>query len=224
MRNITEYINDALITESVRIDNEYSDKFDEFLEYIKKYSKSLRIQNAEKQRYEKKGNAITKEIAQDLLSKRLYNNVSVRYDVDTKFFLDTCKKHNITVNMGNLGFGTDEVIEWGVPKKKMNSKDIYFDDADLVWVDKTIGYRLDDGGIEMLPEYEDYAEEVLAIKILLSKSISVYKDSNKKTSLSTKVFSSYSLANSSRCFNALICVLIIKLLGETISSISFNNP
>lgn len=163
MRNITEYINDALITESVRIDNEYSDKFDEFLEYIKKYSKSLRIQNAEKQRYEKKGNAINKEIAQDLLSKRLYNNVSVRYDVDTKFFLDTCKKNNITVNMGNLGFGTDEVIEWGVPKKKMNSKDIYFDDADLVWVDKTIGYRLDDGGIEMLPEYEDYAEEVLAI-------------------------------------------------------------
>lgn len=167
MRNITEYINEyiseSILVESVDIKDESSEHFDEFLEYIKKYSKSLKIQSAERQRYEKKGAPITKEIAQDLLSKRLYNNVSVRYTSDPEFFLDVCKKHNITVNMSNLGFGTDEVIKWGIPEKKINPKDIYFDDIDLVWVDKTIGHRWDDGGIEMLPEYEDIGEEVLAI-------------------------------------------------------------
>ena len=163
MKDLKEYINESIITEAIEIDNESSNNFDEFLEYIKKYSKSLKIQNAERQRYEKKGAPITKEIAQDLLSKRLYNNVSVRYTVDPDFFLDVYKKHNITVNMTNLGLGADEVIKWGIPKKKINPKDIYFDDIDLVWVDKTIGYRWDDGGIEMLPEYEDIAEEVLAI-------------------------------------------------------------
>jgi hypothetical protein len=112
MKNITDFINESLIIETVNIDSESSDNFDEFLEYIKKYSKSLKIQSAEKQRYEKKGAPITKEIAQDLLSKRLYNNVSIRYTSDPEFFLDVCKKHNITVNMGNLGFGTDEVIKW----------------------------------------------------------------------------------------------------------------
>lgn len=163
MRGIADYINESLLIEAVNINSESSDNFDEFLEYIKKYSKSLKIQSAERQRYEKKGAPITKEIAQDLLSKRLYNNVSVRYTTDPEFFLAVCKKHNITVNMGNLGFGTDEVIKWNVPEKKMNPKDIYFDDIDLVWYDKTIGFRWDDGGIEMLPEYEDRAEEVLAI-------------------------------------------------------------
>ena len=163
MKTLVEKINEALITEAVKIDSESSNNFDEFLEYIKKYSKSLKIQNAERQRYEKKGAPITKEIAQDLLSKRLYNNVSVRYESDPEFFLDICKKYDITVNMSNLGFGTGEVIEWASPKKKINPKDIYFDDIDLVWVDKTIGYRWDDGGIEMLPEYEDRGEEVLAI-------------------------------------------------------------
>jgi hypothetical protein len=163
MKNITDFINESLIIEAVNIDSESSDNFDEFLEYIKKYSKSLKIQSAEKQRYEKKGAPITKEIAQDLLSKRLYNNVSIRYTSDPELFLDVCKKHNITVNMGNLGFGTDEVIKWGMSEKKINPKDIYFDDIDLVWGDKTIGHRWDDGGIEMLPEYEDKAEEVLAI-------------------------------------------------------------
>lgn len=163
MKDIKEYINESLICEAVRIDNESSPDFDEFLEYIKKYSKSLKIQSAERQRYEKKGAPITKEIAQDLLSKRLYNNVSVRYTTDPEFFLDVCKKHNITVNMSNLGFGTDEVIKWVVPEKKMNPKDIYFDDIDIVWYDKTIGFRWDDGGVEILPEYEDRAEEVLTI-------------------------------------------------------------
>ena len=132
MRNITEYINEyiseSILVESVDIKDESSEHFDEFLEYIKKYSKSLKIQSAERQRYEKKGAPITKEIAQDLLSKRLYNNVSVRYTTDPEFFLDVCKKHNITVNMSNLGFGTDEVIKWGIPEKKINPKDIYFDD------------------------------------------------------------------------------------------------
>lgn len=163
MRNITEYINESLLIEAVNINSESSEHFDEFLEYIKKYSKSLKIQSAERQRYEKKGAPITKEIAQDLLSKRLYNNVSVRYTSDPDFFLDVCKKHNITVNMSNLGFGTDEVIKWGIPKKKINPKDIYFDDIDLVWGDKTIGHCWEDDGIEMLPEYEDIGEEVLAI-------------------------------------------------------------
>lgn len=163
MRGITDYINESLLIEAVNINSESSDNFDEFLEYIKKYSKSLKIQSAERQRYEKKGASITKEIAQDLLSKRLYNNVSVRYVADPDFFLDVCKKHNITVNMSNLGFGTDEVIKWEIPEKKINPKYIYFDDIDLVWGDKTIGYRWDDGGIEMLPDYEDKAEEVLAI-------------------------------------------------------------
>lgn len=172
MKTLIEKINEALLNEAVKIDSESSNNFDGFLEYIKKYSKSLKIQNAERQRYEKKGAPITKEIAQDLLSKRLYNNVSVRYTSDPDFFLDVCKKHNITVNMSNLGFGTDEVIKWGIPKKKINPKDIYFDDIDLVWYDKTIGYRWDDGGIEMLPEYEDRAEEVLAI---LKKS-KIYTD------------------------------------------------
>ena len=172
MKTLIEKINEALLNEAVKIDSESSNNFDGFLEYIKKYSKSLKIQNAERQRYEKKGAPITKEIAQDLLSKRLYNNVSVRYTSDPDFFLDICKKHNITVNMSNLGFGTDEVIKWGIPKKKINPKDIYFDDIDLVWYDKTIGYRWDDGGIEMLPEYEDIAEEVLAI---LKKS-KIYTD------------------------------------------------
>ena len=163
MKNLKEYINESMIVEAINIDSESSNNFDEFLEYIKKYSKSLKIQNAERQRYEKKGTPITKEIAQDLLSKRLYNNVSIRYTSDPDFFLEVCKKHNITVNMTNLGFGKAEVIKWGIPKKKINPNDIYFDDIDLVWGDKTIGFRWDDGGIEMLPEYEDRAEEVLAI-------------------------------------------------------------
>lgn len=163
MKNLTEFINESLIVEAVNIDSESSADFDAFLQYIEKYSKSLKIQNAEKQRYEKKGTPITKEIAQDLLSKRLYNNVSVRYTTTPEFFLSVCKKHNITVNMSNLGFGKDEVIKWGIPEKKMLAKDIYFDDADIVWYDKTIGFRWDDAGIEMLPEYEKYAEDVLAI-------------------------------------------------------------
>jgi hypothetical protein len=163
MKNLKEYISESFLVEGFDINDESSADFNDFLECIKKYSKSLKIQSAERQRYEKKGAPITKEIAQDLLSKRLYNNVNVRYSSDPDFFLDVCNKYNITVNMSNLGFGTAEVIKWGIPKKKINPRDIYFDDIDLVLVDKTIGHRWDDGGIEMLPGYEDIAEEVLAI-------------------------------------------------------------
>lgn len=163
MKDIKEYINESLVCEAVRIDNESSPEFDAFMEYVWKYSKSLKIQSAEKQRYEKKGTPITQEIAQDLLSKRLYNNVSVRYTTDPEFFLSICNKYNVTVNMTNLGFGKGEVVKWVVPEKKMNPKDIYFDDIDIVWYDKTIGFRWDDGGVEILPEYEDRAEEVLSI-------------------------------------------------------------
>lgn len=164
MKNIKDYIAESLVVEAINIDKSSSvEDLDACLDYIVKYAKSLKIQKAEQQRYEKKGTPITKEIAQDLLSKRLYNNVSVRFKMDPDYFLELCKKNDINVNMSNLGFGYDTVIKWGVPAKKMIAKDIYFDDADIVWYDKTIGFRWDDGGIEMLPEYENYAEEVLAI-------------------------------------------------------------
>lgn len=163
MKDINEYINESLICEAVRIDNESSPEFDAFMEYVWKYSKSLKIQNQERQRYEKKGTPITQEIAQDLLSKRLYNNVSVRYTTDPEFFLAICNKHNVTVNMSNLGFGKGEVIKWDIPVKKMNPKDIYFDDIDIVWYDKTIGFRHNNGGVEILPEYVDRVEEILSI-------------------------------------------------------------
>lgn len=170
MKNLADFINERFETElnilneaSIEIDSENSSDFDSFLKYIQYFSKNLKIQNGEKQRYEKKGTPITKEIAQDLLSKRLYNNVSVRYATTPEFFLSVCKKYNITVNMSNLGFGKDEVIKWGIPEKKMLAKDIYFDDVDIVWYDKTIGFIYDDGGIEILPEYEKYTEDVLKI-------------------------------------------------------------
>lgn len=165
MKNLIDFINESIVIEAVQINSINDPKFNEFLEYIAKYSKSLKIQNAEKKRYEAKGNPITKEIAQDLLSKRLYNNVSVRYTTDPDFFLDVCKQNNIELNAGNLGFGKLEVSKWNVVDKntKIAAKDIYFDDADVVWVDKTVGFKSDDGGIEMLPDYADRAEEVLSI-------------------------------------------------------------
>lgn len=170
MKNLVDFINERFETELnalnealIEIDSENSDNFDEFLQRIQYFSKNLKIQNVEKQRYERKGTPITKEIAQDLLSKRLYNNISAIYSVTPELFLKVCKKHNITVNMTNLGFGKDEVIEWGAPENKITSKDIYFDGNDIVWIDKTIGFIYDDGGIEMLPEYEKYDEDVLKI-------------------------------------------------------------
>ena len=177
MKSLVDFINESFETELnvlneslIEIDNENSEDFDAFLQYIQHFSKNLKIQNAEKQRYEKKGTPITKEIAQDLLSKRLYNNISATYSVTPELFLKVCKKHNITVNMTNLGFGKDEVVKWGTHENKITSKDIYFDDNDIVWVDKTIGFIYDDGGIEILPEYKKYTEDVL--KILKRK----YKD------------------------------------------------
>lgn len=164
MKDLKDYIIESLIIEAIDITPKSSaEDLDACIDYIVKYSKSLKISKQEQERYEKKGTPITKEIAQDLLSKRLYNNVSVRFNMDPDYFLEICKKNGITVNMSNLGFGKDNVIKWGVPQKKMNAKDIYFDDADIVWYDKTIGFRWDDGGIEILPEYADKAEEVLAI-------------------------------------------------------------
>lgn len=165
MKSLTNFINESIIMEAVQINSMEDPKFNEFLEYIVKYSKSLKIQGAEKKRYEDKGNPITKEIAQDLLSKRLYNNVSVRYTTDPEFFLEVCKQNNIELNASNLGFGKLEVVRWNVADKKTKiaAKDIYFDDTDIVWIDKTIGFKSADGGIEMLPDYADKAEEVLSI-------------------------------------------------------------
>lgn len=170
MKNLVNFINERFETELnvlneslIKIDSENSDNFDEFLQDVQHFSKTLKIQNAEKQRYEKKGTPITKEIAQDLLSKRLYNNISVKYSVTPELFLKVCKKNNITVNMTNLGFGKDEVMKWGIPEKKIDPKYIYLDDNEIVWIDKTIGFVHDDWGIEMLPEYEKYAEEILKI-------------------------------------------------------------
>lgn len=164
MKNLKDFINETLINEAIVIGpNSNEEDIAACLEYIKQYAKSLRISNPEKQRYEKKGTPITKEIAQDLLSKRLYNNVSVRFEMDENWFVEFCNKNDIKVNMSNLGFGKDDVIKWTVPKKKMQSKDVYFDDNEIVWYDKTIGFRWDDAGLEIFDEYKDYAEEVLKI-------------------------------------------------------------
>ena len=163
MKTLKDYISESIIVEAITIDSENSYEFSDFMNYVLKYSKSLKIGNEERKRYEKKGTPITKEIAQELLSKRLYNNVSVRYKTDKKFFIEVCKKGGITVNMSNLGFGKDEVIEWIEPEKKIDQKYIYFDDNELVWYDKTIAFSYDDGGIKILPEYEKRSDEILSI-------------------------------------------------------------
>jgi hypothetical protein len=163
MITLIEYISESLLCEAVKIDSEGSQDFEAFMEYVKKYSKSLKIQSAEKQRYEAKGTPITQDIAQSLLSRRLHANVSLRYTTDPEFFVEICKKYGITVNMSNLGFGKGEVISWEIPEKKINPKHIYFDDDELVWYDKTIGYLLDDGGIELLDMYKCRADEILTI-------------------------------------------------------------
>lgn len=171
MKTLKDYINESFLVEAKTITDYDSPDFDEFLAYIKQYEKSLRISSPEKQRYDKKGTPITKEIAQDLLSKRLYNNISVRYDVTPEFFLDVCQKYDIKINMSNLGFGKDDVISWGVntSKKKVDvksvAKEIYWDDDEIVLGDKTIGYRhgKDGAGLEFFDEYKEYAEEVLKV-------------------------------------------------------------
>lgn len=165
MKDLRSY----LICEAETISDFNSPLFDEFLEYIKKYEKSLRIGKPEQERYKKKGAPITKEIAQDLLSKRLYNNVSVRYTTQPEFFLEVCQKYDIQVNMTNLGYGKAEVIQWGIPNKKTAAKDIakeiYWDDNEIVLGDKTVGYRVgkDFSGIQLFDEYKEYAEEILKV-------------------------------------------------------------
>lgn len=175
MKNIREFINESLIFEAIQINSVTDTEFNNFLEYILKYSKSLKIQSAERNRYEKKGIPLTKEIAQELLSKRLYNNVSVRYASTPEFFLEICQKNNITVNMSNLGFGKDAVIKWVIPEQikneKIKAKDVYFDNTELVWIDKTIGFRnvdyknrkIIDDGIKLLSKYKDKADEILDV-------------------------------------------------------------
>ena len=163
MKTLVEKINEALLNEASKpYIKSVEDIDDNFIHFLTKEAKGLKIQSAEKKRYDAKG-GISKETAQDILSRRLYDHICYNYEIEPETFLEICKNSDVKVNMSNLGYGFDNVIKWGIPKKKINPKDIYFDDADLVWYDKTIGYRWDDGGIEMLPEYEDRAEEVLAI-------------------------------------------------------------
>ena len=46
---------------------------------------------------------------------------------------------------------------------KINAKDVYFDNDEIVWKDTTIGYKWDDGGLEILPKYKSYANDILKI-------------------------------------------------------------
>lgn len=172
IKNLFNFINEALIKESFAvITSEKQPEFEDFVKYLIKYSKSLKISKSEQQRYKKNDSPITKDIAQNLLSKRLYNNVNAMYKIEPEFFLEICKKNSITVNMSNLGFGKDEVIKWNSDNKniKIDHKNLYFDDDCLVLFDKTIGYKnidlqkreVIDDGIKLLPEYENRAEEIL---------------------------------------------------------------